>query len=252
MKKLGKVLLTLVIIVVVTICWIQASRYDADEFAYSCLETPIEQVAITQHDEYISYQVKDSEVAIIFYPGGLVDYRSYCPLARLLATQGISVFIMKMPLDLAVLQPEAADLILENSAYSYDWYLAGHSLGGAMACQYLEKHQELKGLILLASYSNVDLSEQNIEVLSIYGSKDQVLNQKKYQQYKHYLPNVTEKVIEGGNHCNFGSYGMQKGDGIADISCQQQLQITVETITEFVLQKTFNSIFLYYNIGVLI
>ena len=37
----------------------------------------------------------------------------------------------------------------------------------------------------------------------------------------------TVKVIEGGNHCQFGSYSFQKGDGTASISTQQQwLQAT--------------------------
>ncbi len=34
--------------------------------------------------------------------------------------------------------------------------------------------------------------------------------------------NFAVKVIEGGNHCQFGSYGFQKGDGTASISPQQQ------------------------------
>jgi hypothetical protein len=39
--------------------------------------------------------------------------------------------------------------------------------------------------------------------------------------------NFAVKVIEGGNHCQFGSYGFRNGDGTASISPQQQwLQAT--------------------------
>ncbi|MBQ9037288.1 MAG: hypothetical protein IJ115_07535 [Erysipelotrichaceae bacterium] len=39
--------------------------------------------------------------------------------------------------------------------------------------------------------------------------------------------NFAVKVIKGGNHCQFGSYGFQKGDGTASILPQQQwLQAT--------------------------
>lgn len=61
------------------------------------------------------------------------------------------------------------------------WYLAGHSLGGAMAGSYAAKHEsEIAGLIFLAAYPTREL--QTLPVLSLYGSEDGVLNMEKYQE----------------------------------------------------------------------
>ena len=46
--------------------------------------------------------------------------------------------------------------------------------------------------------------------------------------------NFTEFIIEGGNHGQFGSYGLQEGDGAATITPEQQWNITVNTILTFI------------------
>ena len=69
------------------------------------------------------------------------------------------------------------------------WYIGGHSLGGSMAATYLSDHvAEFEGLILLGSYSTVDLSNSKLDVLSIYGSEDKVLNHNSYNENKSNLP----------------------------------------------------------------
>ena len=47
------------------------------------------------------------------------------------------------------------------------------------------------------------------------------------------LPEGTSlKVIDGGNHAQFGHYGPQKGDGIATISREEQQRLTAAAILE--------------------
>ena len=59
----------------------------------------------------------------------------------------------------------------------------------------------------------------------------------KYREYFSMLPEDTmETVILGGNHAFFGSYGAQEGDGDAAISAQEQLRLTAEAVTEFILK----------------
>lgn len=41
------------------------------------------------------------------------------------------------------------------------------------------------------------------------------------------------KVLRGGNHAGFGSYGPQQGDGKADISSGQQQTDTAKTVAGF-------------------
>lgn len=58
-----------------------------------------------------------------------------------------------------------------------------------MAASYLSGHaDEYAGLVLLGSYSTVDLSGSALEVRSVYGSEDTVLNREKYNENKAKLP----------------------------------------------------------------
>ncbi len=104
-----------------------------------------------------------------------------------------------------------------------------------MAASFVAKHaDDFRGLVLLAAYSTADLTQTNLEVISLYGSEDGVLNREKYESYRENLPeNTAETVIEGGNHAGFGSYGAQDGDGSARISAQEQTRVTAELLTEF-------------------
>lgn len=173
----------------------------------------------------------------IFYPGGKVAYESYAPLMRALAEQGILCVLPEMPCNLAVLDMDAAEGIPEQFPEITEWYLGGHSLGGSMAAGYAAEHvTEYEGLILLASYSTADIAGSGLEVLSVYGSEDKVLNPEKYEEYRNNLPaDTVERIIDGGCHAFFGSYGAQEGDGTPTITDQEQRHIAVEMITEFVL-----------------
>ncbi|MBQ7919680.1 MAG: hypothetical protein IJ324_07055 [Lachnospiraceae bacterium] len=128
----------------------------------------------------------------------------------------------------------AADGIQEQYPEIEDWYIGGHSLGGSMAASYLVDHvDDYEGLILLGSYSTVDLSETDFDVLSVYGSEDKVLNRDKYDENKSNLPSdFIEVVIDGGCHAYFGMYGAQDGDGKPAISNEEQIYLTVENIVK--------------------
>jgi hypothetical protein len=87
----------------------------------------------------------------------------------------------------------------------------------------------------LAAYSNKDLKNSNLDVLCIYGSNDGVMKMDSYNDNKKNLPeDAKEVVIEGGIHSYFGSYGLQKGDGEPTITNEDQINSTVDAITEFV------------------
>ena len=94
-----------------------------------------------------------------------------------------------------------------------------------------EQAQALEGLILLAAYSTADLTETGLEVLSLYGTEDGVLNRQKYESSRVNLPEgFREVIIEGGNHAQFGSYGPQEGDGTAAITQTAQIRQTADAI----------------------
>mgnify|MGYP000026610607 FL=1 len=62
-----------------------------------------------------------------------------------------------------------------------------------------------------------------------------MLNRESYEKNRSHLPeHFTEKILEGGCHGQFGSYGVQKGDGTPTITQQEQVEETVEDILAFV------------------
>ena len=187
-------------------------------------------------DNIIVYSVDDSTTGFIFYPGGKVEYTSYEPLMISLAEKGITCVLIEMPFNLAVFNINAADGIQEQFPEINNWYIGGHSLGGSMAAVYLKDNiTSFNGLILLASYSTADLSDTGLDVISIYGSEDNILNMDKYDKNKNNLPkSFTESIIDGGCHAYFGMYGAQDGDGTPTISNKEQILKTTEHISNFI------------------
>ncbi|WP_053374142.1 alpha/beta fold hydrolase [Paenibacillus sp. FJAT-27812] len=163
---------------------------------------------------------------VVFYPGGLVDPKSYTPFARELAEAGHRVYIASMPLNLAFMGQNKADaFIAEHPNESY--VLGGHSLGGVFASRYAAEHpDQIEGIFFLAAYAEKagSLADAKLPVLQITASNDGVLNWEDWGKGKAFMPSHTQYVtIEGGNHGQFGSYGVQKGDKQATITPQEQL-----------------------------
>ncbi len=208
--------------------------YRASENAAAAMAgTPA--VAVRPTDEGTVFLPENPTAGFIFYPGGKVEYTAYAPLMLELARRDVLCVLVRMPLNLAVLDVNAAAGIPEQFPEIGSWYIGGHSLGGSMAASFASKHaDDFQGLVLLAAYSTADLTQTNLEAISLYGSEDGVLNREKYESYRENLPeNTAETVIEGGNHAGFGSYGAQDGDGSARISAQEQTRVTAELLTEF-------------------
>ena len=208
--------------------------YPAGEEAAAALVSN-ENVAAMAENGRMIFAPAEIEAGFIFYPGGKVEYTAYAPLMRELAQEGVLCIVPEMPLDLAVLDMDAAADIPRDPEVER-WYIGGHSLGGAMAASYAAKHPEdFAGLVLLAAYSTEDLTESDLSVLSLYGSADGVLDLEKYKKYRPNLPETAvEAVLEGGCHACFGSYGPQKGDGQHALSPQEQTQLTVAYILEMI------------------
>jgi hypothetical protein len=172
---------------------------------------------------------------LILYPGGRVDPRAYAPQAHIIASQGYLVIIVPMPLNLAVLGAKRASSVIHTYPNIQNWFIGGHSLGGSMAALYADKHRDqIKGLVLWASYpaSSNNLADSTIKVASIYATLDGLATQEKIDASRKLLPADTTWVqIEGGNHAQFGWYGLQSGDNPATISRkEQQIQIVQATL----------------------
>ena len=208
--------------------------YHADEGAIAVFSSDDNVSISTLDNGTVIFEPQNATTGFIFYPGGKVDHNAYQPLMKALAKEGILCVLVEMPFRLAIFDINAAEGIQAQYPEIENWYIGGHSLGGAMAASYVSDHADkYNGLILLGSYSTADLSNSNLNILSIYGSEDKILNQEKYSDNKSNLPNdFTEIIIEGGNHAQFGNYGEQRGDGKALISAEEQQKRTVEQIIQ--------------------
>lgn len=232
-------IITLVAVTVAAFAFYVNDYYEADLGAAPVMAPSVELSMRTLEDNTIVYMPKAPKAGLIFYPGGKVEYISYIPLMEACASRRIACVLLEMPFNLAVLDVNAADGICEMYPEIEEWYIGGHSLGGSMAASYLsENTEDFEGLVLLGSYSTVDLSESSVEVLSVYGSEDLVLNREKYNENRFNLPDgFTETVLDGGCHAYFGMYGEQEGDGTPLISNAEQIEMTADAIAALVEGK---------------
>ncbi len=220
--------------------------YHADIAALDALEDTegVDVSVITQaHDgtDGWFFDGPGTEHVLVFYPGAKVEAAAYAPLMKDIADGGTDCYLCRMPLNFALLGRDAAETIRTNANNEYDkWYAGGHSLGGVAAAMIVDDAEETDGeaawdgLIMLASYPTAELSTP---VISIYGSEDGVLNQEKYGKAGAeglWPDGFTEKVIEGGNHAQFGAYGEQKGDGIPGIDAAAQQKETAEAVNGWI------------------
>lgn len=205
--------------------------YHADQTALEALSSDAS-VLVEKTDGGWVFDGPSGTRALVFYPGAKVETAAYAPLARELAREGMDVYLLEMPFHLAFLDIGAAGRVLDSASYE-EWYVGGHSLGGAMAADYAaENGDRLAGLILLAAYPTKELDADLTEVL-LYGSEDKVVNREKIREGEAYAPDSCfEYEIPGGNHAQFGSYGVQKGDGRALISEEDQQKETVRLILD--------------------
>ncbi len=238
-KKIAIITVTLILLFGIGIGIYVGDYYHADEAAIKCIKEQSEGVTVMEKDGNYIFMPDNPIAGVIFYPGGKVQAESYAPLMKKLAEADILTVLVPMPGNLAVLGINKAEGLKEEYPNIQKWYMAGHSLGGSMAASYLGEHgEEYAGLLLLASYSTECLTEETLEVLSVYGDCDEVLNMEAYEENSSNLPaGYEEVIIEGGCHAYFGSYGEQKGDGISGITREEQLEQTAEIIEEFVKEN---------------
>lgn len=195
--------------------------------ALAALESD-DRVAVSQ-SPWISFTPTQDPHAtgFIFYPGGRVDPRAYAPPARAIAEQGYPVYIVPMPLNLAVLGSNRALDVMAADPEIERWVIGGHSLGGAMAASFaVNQPGAVDGLVLWAAFppSGTDLAQRSeLKVASIYGTLDGLATPEEVRAGAALLPADAQFVpIDGGNHAQFGSYGDQAGDNPATISRAEQ------------------------------
>lgn len=218
----GIVLLTLAILAG-AFFWYVSDYYRAEDVALAVMA---QDNGITRQDDLtILSPTYPTDTAIIFYPGAKVEAEAYLPLLDQIRQTGVTCILVHMPFRMAIFDADAAEEVIAQFPEIRHWYIAGHSMGGAMASKFAADHpDQVDGLILMGAYIYGDYPDEN--TLTIYGSLNQSV-----EDHIDYTENIVE--IEGGNHAQFGNYGPQKGDLPATISAQEQQRQTVAAIEAF-------------------
>ena len=223
-------IITLAVLAVLTggFLWYVSDYYRAEDTALAVLA---QEDSITVRDNLtILSPSYPTDTAVIFYPGAKVEGAAYLPLLDQLRQTGVTCILVEMPFHMAIFDPDAALDVIPQFPEIRHWYIAGHSMGGAMASQFASSHpDQADGLILLGAYLYGDYPPE--DTLTIYGSLNQSVEDK-----IDYTENIVE--IEGGNHAQFGNYGPQKGDLPAGISAEEQQRQTVEVIQSFLADRS--------------
>ena len=225
--RVGAILLGVLLVCAAAFLLYTADYYRAEEEALAVMtgETGVER----RGKLTVLLPDYETDTGIVFYPGAKVEPEAYLPLLRQLRQEGVACVMAEMPFHMAIFAPDVAlDAMAAVPAVEH-WYIAGHSMGGAMASQFAaENSAAVEGLILLGAYPYGEYPLE--DTLTVYGSLNTSVAEKIT-----YTENVV--VIEGGNHAQFGSYGPQKGDAEALITAEEQQRITVEAIGDFLADR---------------
>lgn len=247
-KKIFRGAMILLAILLIAIGGYLIFHRNATSFALESYKSD-EIVKVTDKNGYIYFEPVNStaDKGLIYYPGGKVSSIAYSPTARGLAEKGYAVAIPKVFGYLAFFQIKAADKVIKDHNEIKNWVLTGHSLGGVAASAYLSglkdknTKDKIKGIAFIASYPASDISGLGIPAIVILGSQDKLVTEDKIAGHSSKFPKDFQKtIIEGGNHGQFGDYGLQPKDGTATISVEQQTARICEILAEF-MKKAFTN-----------
>jgi len=178
-----------------------------------------------------------NSACFVFYQGALVEELSYVPLMQGIANEGVPSYLISMPLNIAMLSVNAADLAKADpyaKQHCQRFVIGGHSLGGVAASMYLSSYPD-DDLLLLASWpaEGKPLLEHKGRIVSIHASNDGLITPDEIEESTARLPKSTKWVmIEGANHAQFGWYGDQAGDDLSAISRQEQQDQVLNAVSE--------------------
>ncbi len=236
------VILALIIASIGAFAYYVSDYSHADSTAYNALKSN-GSYNVVDNSDFITFTptANRSSIGIIFYPGAKVQAESYSVIASKLAANGYTTIIVKMPFNIAFFDENKADEVISQHKEISTWVIAGHSLGGVVASDYAVNHQnKIKGVIYLAAYPNINASNASFKALSIRGSLDGLTTNASMAENLNKFPtNTTFITIPGGNHYNFGDYGVQAGDNNSTISRELQQDFAVAYILKFL--KTFDN-----------
>ena len=113
MKKRMKILLAALAVMILAVLIggdaYLSDYYHASDLAVEAMAVQEDGIQVEQDGSVTWFLPGEPTAGLIFYPGGMVEDTAYAPLMRAFAENGILCGLVKMPGNLAVLSPNAAD-----------------------------------------------------------------------------------------------------------------------------------------------
>ena len=219
-------------------------------WASSSYPANAERLEKVQSDAHLAYEdlgdairIKPSDdptgQGLIFFPGAKVEPQAYASLLAEAADHGVTVIIVKPPLNIALLQLGNLDSFMALAPEVDTWAVGGHSMGGVKACQFADDPQ-VSSLLLFASYcASSEVSDHpGLDVLALYGDRDEVINRQEVENFElQFSENASSATLNGVTHAQFGDYGLQPGDGTALVSISEAHQLISGRFLPFLLDR---------------
>ena len=235
LKRIGIALLIILLLAAGAFYFIFGVRYfRAGEAAQNFMEST-DEVTVTRHDSFITFDGPGEGILLLFYPGARVQPEAYAPVLFRAAKAGVDSRIYDMPLHLAILDSDRA--LMDAQSFDGKVYIGGHSLGGMCAAELTVEHPVFfDGLILIGSRAARPVPD--IPTLSIQGDLDGLATPEKLRKAEENLPDdYVRFLVAGGNHAQFGDYGKQPMDNPAAIEPEEQWRQTADAIALFCAER---------------
>ena len=133
---------------------------------------------------------------LIFFCGSGVAAEAYAPLLRPLAEDGHRVVIIRLPYRFAPFEShreiavDRAREIIRNDRETERWVIAGHSLGGALACRLIGPNSPSTIAVALIGTTHPnrnDFSGIKVPITKVYGTYDGIALRDRIMANKHLL-----------------------------------------------------------------
>jgi len=215
--------------------WVFARSRHAEPAAEALAALASDDLVAVEDNEYLVYRpvAQPPRMGIVFYPGAGCDVRGYAQVLRRIASAGFLVVQVRMPLEFAFLAPNAASDVLPAFPEINRWAIIGHSLGGAMAGQYVSSNPDaMRGLVIWDSFPPPGnrLAEFKGSIWHIHRATMEGAPPDFFDKNRNKFPDTTRWVpIKGGIHMFFGAFvgGAYKEEWIPEITRSRQHDLVV-------------------------
>jgi pimeloyl-ACP methyl ester carboxylesterase len=181
--------------------------------------------------------------ALVMFPEGNMDIRTYAPIGQQVARQGYAVVFLSRRLETGVPMAEEKTRI-EALMAAYPqitrWVVGGHTWGAQVGARYAADNPDrVAGVVLWGARLSADssLADSDLPILMVYGTLDDK-NVDLLASNRPWLPEHTVWApIDGGNRVRFASFGPMAADVGATISAEEQQAQAAAITVEFLMEN---------------